>query len=303
MVTGSSGLIGSALVPALWADGHTVVRLVRRPPAGPDEARWDPEAGEIDRRALEGADGVVHLAGAGIASRRWTAAQKRRILASRVRGTTAMSIAVATLERPPGVMVSGSAIGYYGDRGDEELTEHSGPGQGFLAEVVLRWEAATEAARDAGVRVVTVRTGIVLSGRGGAMGPLLPLFRLGLGGRVGAGRQWWSWVSLEDEVGIIRHALSSATLSGPVNATAPAPVTNAEFARTLGAVLRRPAILPAPRPALELVLGRELAQEVLLASQRVLPARATADGYDFVHRDLESALRSVLGRPAAATAR
>lgn len=295
-ITGSSGLIGSALVPFLEARGHSVMRLVRREPSGPDELGWDPEEGRLDPKGLEGVDAVVNLAGVGIGDRRWTRAQKERIRQSRVRGTSVLSQAVADLDGPPEVVVSASAVGYYGDRADEELTEESGAGNGFLAEVVKDWEEATAEAKAAGVRVVHVRTGIVLSARGGAMGRLLPLFKLGLGGRLGSGRQWWSWISLDDEVGVIGHALSTPSLSGPVNATAPQPVTNAGFTRTLAKVLARPAFLVVPRAALSVVMGRELADEMLLASQRVLPARAVATGYEFRHPELEGGLRALLDR-------
>lgn len=294
VVTGSSGLIGSALVPALEADGHSVVRLVRRRPAAPGEAQWDPGGGAVDVNALEGAQAVVNLAGAGIGDRRWSAERKRAILDSRVEGTTLLSAALARLDVAPAVMVSGSAVGYYGDRGDEPLTEQSPPGGGFLADVVQRWEEATKAAEAAGTRVVHLRTGIVLSARGGALGRMLPVFRLGVGGRLGSGRQWWSWITLPDEVGVIRHALTTDALRGAVNATAPEPVTNAEFTRTLARVLRRPAVVPVPAPALTAVLGREMAGETVLASQRALPTRALATGYQFAHRDLEGGLRAVV---------
>lgn len=299
VVSGSHGLIGSALVPALEGEGHAVRRLVRGAATGRDVA-WDPASGWVDRAALHGARAVVHLAGAGIGDRRWTPKQKRRIRDSRVAGTRALAEAVARLDPAPAVMVSGSAIGFYGDRGDEVLTEDSEGGRGFLADVCREWEEATRPAQEAGVRVVNVRTGVVLSGRGGALGRQLPLFRLGLGGRLGTGRQYTSWISLDDEVGGILHALDTPALAGPVNLTAPAPVTNAELTAALGRVLARPAVVPVPRLAMALVLGRELVDEVALASQRVLPARLDATAYDFRHRDVEGALRAVLGRPAAA---
>lgn len=296
-VTGSSGLIGSALVPLLEKRGHSIVRLVRRQPSAPDELGWDPEEGRLDRAGLQGVDAVVHLAGVGIGERRWTRAQKERIRQSRVRGTSVLSEALAALDRPPTVLVSASAVGYYGDRGDEELTEESGSGRGFLAEVVKDWEGATAPARAAGIRVVNLRSGIVLSSRGGALGRILPLFKLGLGGRLGSGRQRWSWIALDDEVGLIDHALSTPSLAGPLNATAPRPVTNAEFTRALARVLGRPSFLAVPRPTLSVVMGRELVDEMLLASQRVVPARALSTGYEFAHPDLQGALRSLLGRP------
>ena len=304
-VTGSQGLIGSALVPALVADGHEVVRLVRRAPAAStvpsvEEVQWDPEAGTIDTDHLGAIDGAVHLAGEGVGERRWSDEQKRRIRESRVKGTTTLATALARLEPRPRVLVSGSAIGVYGSRGDEVLTEQSAPGTGFLAEVCAAWEAATAPAEDAGIRVVHVRTGVVLSAKGGALKKQLPLFRFGLGGKLGSGRQWFSWVAIDDEVGAIRHALGNDGVRGPMNATAPAPVTNAEFTKTLARVLRRPAVVPVPKFGLSVVLGGELASE-LLGSQRVQPDVLESAGYAFRHRHLEDALRSILGRaPASA---
>ena len=296
LVSGSHGLIGSALVRALRADGHRVRPLVRGT-AGGGEVSWDPADGTVDEAALAGTEAVVHLAGAGIGDRRWTDERKREIRSSRVEATRTLARALARMARPPAVMVSGSATGFYGDRADEVLTEESGPGSGFLAEVCRDWEAATEPAGDAGVRVVNIRSGIVLSPHGGALGRQLPFFRLGVGGRLGSGRQYTSWISIDDEVGAIGHALHTGTLSGPVNLTAPDPVPAAALAATLGRVLRRPALVPVPRLALAVVLGRELAREIL-ASQRVLPARLQACGYRFRHPDLEGALRAVLGREA-----
>lgn len=295
-VSGSSGLIGSALVERLNADGHQVRRLVRGPgPAGPGEVAWDPSAGTVDEAALAGIEAVVHLAGAGIGDRRWTRARKQVVRDSRVAGTTAVSTAVARLEPRPAVLVSASGIGWYGDRGDEELTEDSGPGSGFLAGVCRDWEAATGPAAEAGVRVVNVRSGVVQARAGGALARQLPLFRLGLGGPLGRGRQHLSWISLDDEVGAISHALTTPSLSGPVNLVAPASVTGAEYARVLGRVLRRPSWLPVPRIAMAVPFGRELVDE-LLSSQLVRPTRLEASGYDFAHRELEPALRRVLGR-------
>jgi len=292
-VSGSSGLIGSALVARLTAEGHDVRRLVRGGGGNPGDVAWDPVAGTVDHAALAGTEAVVHLAGAGIGDRRWTRARKEVIRASRVDGTAALSRAVAGLDPPPAVLVSGSAIGWYGDRGDEELTEDSGPGGGFLAEVCRAWEAATAPAADAGVRVVHVRSGVVQSPAGGALARQLPLFRLGLGGPLGRGRQYISWISLDDEVGALGHALTAGSLAGPVNLVAPAPVTGAEYARTLGRVLGRPARLPVPRAAMAVPFGRELVDE-LLASQRVRPGRLEAAGYRFAHRELEPALRHLL---------
>lgn len=297
VITGSSGLIGQALGRALRADGHEVVPLVRHPP-GPGEVRWDPPAGTVDAAGLEGADAVVHLAGAGIADRRWTEARKAEILDSRVRATTVLADALATLERPPPVLVSGSAVGWYGgDHGDEELTEDSDPGADFLAGVCAAWEDATAPAQVAGIRVVRLRSGIVLSRHGGALGRQLPIFRLGLGGRLGSGRQWVSWITIDDEVGAIRRAIDDDTLQGPVNATAPAPVTNAAFTAALGRALHRPAVLAVPGPVLGLALGRQLADEALLGGQRVLPARLTAAGYRFAHPTIDAGLAAVLADP------
>lgn len=294
-VSGSSGLIGSALVVRLRAEGHGVVRLVRGAAGGPGEAAWDPMGGTVDTAALAGTEAVVHLAGAGIGDRRWTEARKRVVRDSRVVGTTTLSRAVADLDPPPAVMVSGSAVGYYGDRGDEELTEDSPPGTGFLAGVCQDWEAATEAAAAAGVRVVHSRTGIVQSRAGGALARQLPLFRLGLGGPLGGGRHYLSWITLDDMVGALVHALGTDSLRGPVNMTAPAPATAAEHARTLGRVLHRPSWLPVPRAAMAVPFGRELVDE-LLSSQRVVPARLEASGYAFAHPELEGALRHAVAR-------
>lgn len=301
VVTGSHGLIGSALAAALAEAGHRVRRLVRGEP-GPDEVAWDPARGRLDTGALAGAVGgewsVVHLAGESIASGRWTRARRERIRSSRVRGTAALAEALARLpeDRRPRCLLSASAIGIYGERGDETLTERSAPGTGFLAEVCAEWEAATAAAEDAGVRVVHLRTGLVLDRRGGLLARMLVPFRAGLGGRLGSGRQWTSWISIDDEVGAILHLLAASDLAGPVNLTAPAPVTNRELARTLARVLHRPAFLAVPAPVLRLALGREMAAETVLVSQRVVPERLVADGYHFAHAELEDALEDVLAR-------
>ncbi|MEO6120607.1 MAG: TIGR01777 family oxidoreductase [Acidimicrobiales bacterium] len=293
-VSGSSGLIGSALMARLKADGHHVRRLVRGV-AGAGEVAWDPAGGTVDEAALAGTEAMVHLAGEGIGRRRWSAEQKRRIRDSRVTGTTTLCQALARLDPPPSVLVSGSAVGWYGDRGEEELNEDSAPGTGFLAEVCRDWEAATAPADAAGVRVVHIRTGVVQSPAGGALAKQLPLFRLGLGGPLGRGRQYQSWISLDDEVGAIIHALTTPSLSGPVNLVAPNPVTGADFARSLGRVLHRPAMLSVPRAAMAVPFGRELVAE-LLSSQRALPKRLEASGYVFAHPELEGALRHLLGR-------
>ena len=298
-VTGSHGLIGTALVLALRERGDTVRRLVRSEPApgdGPGPfVRWDPQAGTIDRAALEGVDGVVHLAGAGIGDKRWTDARKREILESRTKGTSLLAEALAGLDQKPAVFVSSSAIGYYGDRADEKLTETAPSGHGFTADVCVAWEAAAQPAAEAGIRVAHPRTGIVLSRAGGALPRLLPLFKLGLGGRLGSGRQWWSWITIDDEVAALLHLLDG-DLAGPVNLAAPGAVTNAEMAKTLGRVLHRPAVLPVPAFGPKLVLGRELGTELLFFSQRVVPDRLEASGFRFSFPDLERGLRHVLER-------
>ena len=295
-VTGSSGFIGTALVAALTSAGHRVRRVVRRAPARDDEVGWDPRAGTIDRVGLSGVDAVVNLAGEGIATRRWSDQQKQRIRESRTAGTRLISETAARLDPRPAVLISGSGVDYYGDRGDEELTEVSPPGSGFLAGVCVAWEAATEPAADAGIRTAFLRTGIVLHPEGGALPRMLPLFRLGLGGRFGSGRQWWPWIALADEVGAILHLLT-ADVSGPVNCVAPQPVTNAQFTRTLARVLRRPAAVPVPRLGPTVLLGSELVQSLLYDSHRVLPVRLVESGYRFDHPDLEGALRPLLDRP------
>jgi uncharacterized protein (TIGR01777 family) len=291
-VTGASGLIGSALVPALRDAGHDVRVLVRREPSRPGEVGWDPDAGTIDTEGLVGVGAIVHLAGATI-GKRWTAARKKEVLESRVRGTRLVAETAAALESRP-VLVCASAIGFYGDRGDEVLTEDSSRGTGFLADVVGAWEEAAQAARDAGLRTVHLRTGIVLSTAGGALVPLLRQFRLFAGGRVGDGRQWWSWITLDDVVAGYQRALEG-DLEGHVNLVAPGAVTNAAFTKALAAALGRPAVLPAPAFAIRAVLG-EMGRELLLASQRVSPARLEADGLRFEHPELGAALRHVLGR-------
>lgn len=288
-VTGASGLIGSALVPALRADGHEVVRLVRRTPSAPDEVRWDPAGGTVDRAGLAGVQAGIHLAGAGVGEHRWTESYKRVIRESRVDSTRTFAAALAALDPLPAVLLSGSAIGYYGDTGDTAVDESAPAGSDFLARVCVDWEASTAAAEAAGIRVVHLRTGLVMSPEGGAMQRMLPLFRLGVGGKLGSGRQYWSWITLADEVGAIRHLLTAEQASGPVNLTAPTPVTNAEFTRALAQVLHRPAVLPAPAFALKAVLG-EFSHDVL-GSQRVLPRALEASGYAFADPDLVPALR------------
>ena len=299
-VTGSSGLIGSALVTRLRAQGHRVSPVVRRA-ARDGEIAWDPAGGVLDPAALADVDAVVHLAGAGIGDKRWTAAYKDEIRSSRVRSTDTLARAIATARQQgsgPSVLLSGSAIGIYGPRGDETLDESAARGQGFLADVCAEWETATAAAQAAGVRVAHLRTGIVLSPAGGALKKQLPLFKLGLGGRFGKGDAWQSWISLDDELGAVEFLLT-AEVSGAVNLTAPEPVTGATFARTLGRVLKRPAALPVPSFGPKLLLGAELADALLFTGQRVVPGVLTAAGYTFQHTELEAALRSLLGRPAA----
>ena len=292
-VTGSSGLIGSALLPALRRGGHEPTRIVRREPVAPDEVGWDPEAGTIDAHALAGAEAIVHLAGYNLGTR-WTESKRRRILESRTESTRLLAVTASSLEPRPTVMVCASAVGLYGDRGDEVLTETSPRGEGFLSDVVEAWEAAAQPARDAGIRVVHLRQGLVLSRRGGALGRLLLPFRLGLGGKVGTGDQWWSWVALEDVTGAYLHALEHS-LSGPVNLVAPEPARNRDFVRALGRALHRPAVAPFPSFAVRMLLG-EMGEELLLASQRVLPAALESGGYAIGQRTLPEALTSALAR-------
>jgi hypothetical protein len=300
LVSGAGGLIGRSLVPALKGAGHQVSRLVRGQfAASTGDIPWAPERGVLDPAALEGVDGVVHLAGEPILGR-WTAAKRARIRDSRVSGTALLARTLAGLARKPSALVCASASGYYGDRGDELLTEESAPGEGFLAEVCREWEAAALPARAAGMRVAYLRTGLALAREGGLLGTLLLPFRLGLGGPIGRGRRYWSWIAIDDLVQVFRYALESHSLSGAVNTVAPHPVTNAEFSRTLGRVLSRPALLPVPPAALRLVFGREAANEAMLASARLVPARLLAAGFRFSFPDLEGALRHViLSEPVA----
>jgi uncharacterized protein (TIGR01777 family) len=295
LVTGSHGLIGSELVAELRADGHTVTPLVRGR-AGPGEAAWDPAAGTVDTAALEGHDAAVHLAGVGIGDHRWTPDHKRAVLESRVQGTGLLARTLASLTGPPAVLASGSAVGFYGDRGDEELTEASGPGTGFLAGVVRQWEAAAAPAADAGIRVAYLRSGVVLSTKGGALKKQLLPFKAGIGGRLGSGRQYFSWIAMNDHLAATRHVLATESLSGPVNVSSPAPVPNAEFTKALGRVLGRPTVMPVPTPALNLLFGREMVAEMMLGGQRVLPAALQASGFEFRHPEIEPALRHELGR-------
>ncbi len=292
-VTGSSGLVGRALCAFLSTGGHRVLRLVRRP-AGIGEIRWDPAGGEIDAASLEGLDGVVHLAGENIASGRWNQRRKAAIRDSRVAGTGLLCKTLAQLKRKPPVLICASAIGYYGDRGQEDLFEDSPGGSGFLSEVCREWEAAADPARVAGIRVVHARIGMVLSAAGGALTKMLPVFRAGLGGHVGSGRQYMSWIALDDLVGLLHHLLFSG-LEGPVHATAPTPVTNRDFTRVLGKVLGRPAVFPVPAFAVKALFG-EMGEALLLSGAKVLPKRALEDGFRFRTPDVETALREELGR-------
>ena len=296
VVTGSSGLIGSALVPALTAAGHRPIRLVRRTPkAGADEIRWMPADGELDTESLEGVDAVVHLAGPVSATNDgtmrtngcWSRAERGRP-SCWLRG-------LAGLNRPPSVLLSGSAIGFYGDQGDAVLTESSAAGSGFLTDLVKRWEAAATPAAEAGIRTAFLRTGIVLSGAGGVLGRLVTLFKIGLGGRLGSGEQYQSWISIDDEVGAIQHLLT-ADVAGPVNLTAPQPVTNKAFTEALGKALGRPTFLPIPRFGPKLLLGGEMAEELLFYSQRIIPEALESSGFSFVHPEIGSAFDAALGR-------
>ena len=295
-VTGPSGLIGRRFTASVEEAGHAVRRLVRRTPR-PDrtEIAWDPRRGTIDRETLEGTTAVVHLAGENIAAGRWTAARKKTIRESRVQGTRFLCEALAGLEQPPATLIAASAIGYYGNRGDELLTEESGPGRGFLAEVCQAWEAATEPANRAGIRVVNLRIGVVLSAAGGALGKMLTPFKWGLGGKLGNGHQYMSWILLEDLTWAIHHLIVNESVSGPVNAVSPNPVTNAEFTRTLGRVLGRPTMLPVPGLMVRRAFG-EMGRELLLASTRVEPARLRESGFQFRQPKLEDALRTALAR-------
>jgi hypothetical protein len=301
-ITGATGLIGSTLAASLTAEGHAVRRIRRGAGTRPESTRargditWDPAAGRLDPRDLEGVDAVVHLAGESVADR-WTKARKKEILASRVNGTRLLAGTLARLERPPSVLVSGSAVGYYGNRGAEVLDETAGPGTGFLADVVRAWEEAAAPARAVpGLRVVHSRTGLVMTPRGGVLHRLLPPFRLGLGGKVGHGGQWISWISLDDVVGALHFLLVTDALRGPVNVTSPNPVTNAGFAHALGHALHRPVVATIPEFAVKLVLGHEQTEEMALASQRAVPRALESAGFRFRHPTIEEALRYELGR-------
>jgi uncharacterized protein (TIGR01777 family) len=296
VVTGASGLIGKRLVAALQARGQRVLRAVRREVRDPSkEFRWDPARGEIDRDKLTGVDAVVHLAGANVAGQRWTAAYKKVLLDSRVNGTRLISETIASLDPKPHVLACASAIGYYGDRGDEFVDETSSSGAGFLPEVCLQWEGACQPVRDAGIRVANMRIGVVLSPEGGALAKMLTPFKLGLGGVIGSGQQFISWIALDDVVRAIEHTLDHDPLAGPVNLVAPKPATNYDFTKTLGKVLSRPTIFPMPAFAAQLAFG-EMAEELLLSSTRVAPRALDQSGFEFQYADLEAALRHLLGK-------
>ena len=297
-VTGATGLVGSSLLPFLTTGGHRVRRLVRgKADAARGDVAWNPGKGELDTAAMEGVDAVVHLAGENVAQR-WTPEAKERILRSRSEGTRTLCEGLSRMAHKPRVLVCAAGIGFYGDRGDEVLTEESSTGEGFLAQVCREWEAATAPAREAGIRVVLLRIGVVLDPRGGALAKMLPPFLMGGGGRVGSGQQWFSWVSLEDLLGLIQGSLFQQELQGPVNVVAPQPVRQEEFARTLGRVLSRPAVLPMPGAAIRALFG-EMGQETVLSGARVRPAVAERLGFSFMHPDLESALRFSLGKTGA----
>ncbi|MER5738967.1 TIGR01777 family oxidoreductase [Streptomyces sp. NPDC002262] len=293
-VTGASGLIGAALVRSLRADGHDVLRLVRRPARTADEVEWDPQRLYVDGAGLTGVDAVVHLAGAGVGERRWTEAYKKEIRDSRVLGTTAIARALAGLAEPPEALVCGTALGWYGDTGSRTVDESAPAGTGFLPSVCVEWEAAAAPAEEAGIRVTYARTGLVVARQGGAWGRLFPVFRAGLGGRMGDGRQYWSFISLHDEVAALRHLIDTPSLSGPVNLTAPEPVTNREVTAAMGRVLRRPTPFPVPAPALKLVLG-DFAADVL-GSQRVVPQRLLSSGFAFAFPTIDEAIRAAAPR-------
>lgn len=291
-ITGASGLIGSALVPHLRNRGDQVLRLVRRPASAPDEVTWDPAAGTVDLAGLEGIDAVVHLAGAGVGDHRWTDAYKKTILDSRVDGTHTIVTAMTQLASRPATLVAGSAIGWYGDTGDRPVDESAPAGTGFLADVVRAWEAAADPARAAGIRVTHARTGLVVAKEGGAWAKLFPIFKLGLGGKLGSGRQYWSWISLRDEVSALTYLLDNPSLEGPVNLTGPAPATNAEVTSAMGAVLGRPTLFAVPAIALKTVLG-EFSTEIL-SSARVIPEVLESAGFTWQDTTVESAIRAAL---------
>jgi len=294
-VAGSSGLIGSGLVPALRRDGHDVVRLVRRAAQERDEVRWDPTRGELDPADLEGVEAFINLAGAGIGDKRWTPERRKVVLDSRVVPTRLLAEAAAKLDPKPKAFLNGSAVGWYGfDGGSKEMTEGDPPGTGFLVDVVVAWEQATEAAEQAGIRTVLLRSGIVQSTAGGALAKQLLPFKLGVGGRIGSGQQYLPWISLADEVAAIVFCLTDEQMSGPVNLTAPAPVTNAEFTKSLGHALHRPTLMPIPTLALKVLFGEDIVHEMLLGGTRALPAKLEKAGFRWLHPTLDVALEDIL---------
>lgn len=293
LISGSHGLVGTALIKALVPEGHEIFRLVRYAPRYESEIEWSPERYSIALARLEGFDAVVHLAGESIAEGRWTDEKKKRIRESRAKGTRLLSDALANLTQPPKTLISASAVGYYGNRGDELLTEQSAPGNDFLAEVCVEWEKATALATEKGIRTVNSRFGIILDKKGGALAKMLPPFRMGVGGRIGSGKQWMSWIALDDVVGGIKFALANDSVKGPVNFVAPVPVTNAEFTKTLWRALSRPTFFPIPAFGVRLVFG-EMADALLLSSQRVEPERLKTNGYQFQFSQLEGALRHAI---------
>lgn len=300
LVSGSHGLIGSAICSRLEQEGHEIVPLVRGAQSDPPGPRvgWEPEQRRLDNGALAQHapyDAVIHLAGPGIGDRRWTPDRRRRLREDRVEGTRLLADALSRLDPPPAVLISASAVGFYGDRGEEVLDEDGGAGRGFLAQLCHDWEAATLPARTAGIRVTALRSGVVLASHGGALARQLPIFKLGLGGRLGTGRQWLSWIALDDEVGVILRALDDESLGGPLNATAPSPIRNADFTAALGRALDRPVPFPVPRAALAAAFGSGMADEMVLASQRVLPARLTGSGHRFAYPEIDDALAFALG--------
>lgn len=296
LIGGSHGLVGSALIKSLESQGHEIFRLVRHAPGSKTEVEWSPDRYSIALARLEGFDAAVNLAGESIAEGGWTDEKKRRIRESRVKGTKLLGDALANLTVPPKTFICASAIGYYGNRGDEILTETSAPGKDFLSEVCSEWEKATALAMEKGIRVVNARFGIILDRHGGALKKMLPPFRMGAGGKIGSGKQWMSWIALDDVIGALNFALTQESLSGPVNFVAPNPVTNAEFARTLGNVLSRPTLFPMPAFVVKLLFG-EMGEALLLGSERVAPKRLMAEGYEFRYSQLESALRHILEEP------
>jgi uncharacterized protein (TIGR01777 family) len=293
LISGSHGLVGSALIKSLEPEGHEISRLVRHYPGSEAEVEWSPDRYSIQLARIEGFDAVVNLAGESIAEGRWSDSKKQRIRESRVKGTKLLGDALANLTKPPKTFICASAIGYYGNRGDELLTEASEPGDNFLADVCVEWEKATALASEKGIRVVNTRFGVILDVNGGALAKMLPPFRLGAGGKIGSGKQWMSWIALDDVVGALKFALTNERLSGPVNFVAPNPVTNAEFTKTLGKVLSRPTLLPIPAFGVRLVFG-EMGDALLLSSQRVEPERLKATGYEFQYSQLQGALQHLL---------